>query len=101
MTDLVTIPLNAVASQTIQVPLSGYSVQLDIRQRSTGLFMDIYLDNTLMLAGVLCQNCTWIVREAYHGFPGDMAFVDTQGSEDPQYSGLNARWVLYYLEGAP
>ncbi|MBO1325339.1 hypothetical protein K2X14_11630 [Acetobacter sp. TBRC 12305] len=93
------IPINAVAYQAIKVPLSGHSVQLDIQQRSTGLYMNITLDGTLIMAGVICQDRTWIVRKAYFGMPGDLAFQDTQGTDDPVYSGLGSRFVLVYVEG--
>lgn len=100
MTDPVVIPLNAVASQSVKVLLSSRSVQLDIKQRSTGLFMDVYLDGTLKLAGVICQNKNWIVQKSYFGLPGDMKFIDQEGDNDPEYSGLGDRYVLMYQEGA-
>lgn len=50
------------------------------------------------MAGVLCRNLVYLVREAYLGFAGDFAFVDTAGSDDPQYSGLGTRWQLLYME---
>lgn len=93
------IPINAVAYQSVKVPLSGQSVQLDIQQRSTGLYMNIWLNNTMIMAGVLCQNKTWIVRKAYFGMPGDLTFVDTKGDDDPNSSGLGDRFILYYQEG--
>lgn len=99
MTDAVTIPVSAVASQTLTVPLSSHTAKLNIYQLDTGLFMDIYLDGTLIMAGVLCQDRTWIIRKAYYGFPGDLVFIDSQGTEDPYYSDLNDRWCLYYQEG--
>ncbi|WP_291365368.1 hypothetical protein [Acetobacter sp. UBA5411] len=99
MTDPVTIPLNATPRQSVTVPLSGSSVELEIYQLSTGLFMDVYLSGTLTIAGVLCQDRTWIIRKSCYGFPGDLSFVDTQGSSDPDYTGLTDRYVLIYQEG--
>ncbi|GBR56518.1 phage baseplate plug family protein [Gluconobacter sphaericus] len=99
MSDPVVIPLSAVASQTVLVPLSSQSIQLDIAQLATGLFMNITLNGTLVMAGVLCQDRTWIVRKSYFGLPGDLVFVDTMGTDDPDYSGLGKRYLLYYQEG--
>lgn len=53
------------------------------------------------MAGVLCRNRVYLVREAYLGFRGDLAFVDTAGNDDPQYAGLGTRWPLLYLETTP
>ncbi|WP_321900039.1 hypothetical protein [Paraburkholderia heleia] len=30
--------------------------------------------------------------------PGDLAFMDMQGADDPQYTGLGSRWLLVWLE---
>ncbi|MCP1257899.1 phage baseplate plug family protein [Acetobacter lambici] len=32
--------------------------------------------------------------------PGDLAFADTQGTQDPDYTGLGSRFVLVYAEDA-
>lgn len=99
MADPVVIPLNAVAQQSVQVTLSNQSVQLDIQQRTNGLYMNIWLNGAMIIAGVLCQNKTWIVRKAYFGMPGDLTFVDAAGDDDPSSSGLGWRFILYYQEG--
>ncbi|GAA3686748.1 MULTISPECIES: phage baseplate plug family protein [Acetobacter] len=99
MADPVVIPLNAVAQQSVQVTLSSQSVQLDIQQRTTGLYMNIWLNGTMIIAGLLCQDRTWIVQKSYFGMPGDMMFADQEGKSDPDYSGLSGRYVLMYQEG--
>lgn len=99
MTDPVTIPLNADPYQVLKVPLSSQSVQITLQQRRTGLYLTLVLAGVTILAGVLCQDRTWLVRKAYLGMPGDLAFVDTQGTSDPAYSGLGGRFVLIYQEG--
>lgn len=99
MTDPVVIPIVAVAFQSVQVPLSGQQFQLDIQQRSTGLYMTIIMNNSQIISGVLCQDRTWIVRRACYGLPGDFTFVDMQGTNDPSYDGLGSRYVLFYQEG--
>ncbi|GLH29734.1 hypothetical protein WSS15_23840 [Acetobacter pasteurianus] len=99
MSSAYTIPLNAVAFQKVQTPLSGQTIRFDIQQRSTGLYANIWLNGAMKMAGVLCQDRTWLVREAYFGFPGDFTFVDTQGTSDPEYSALGTRYLLVYQEG--
>jgi len=90
------VPVSAIANQTLNVVLGGQTIRLDIYQRSTGLYMNIWLNSVLTVAGALCLNETWIARYSYLGLPGDFAFVDTQGSDDPSYADLGTRYVLVY-----
>ena len=94
------IPLQATPSQTLAVTLSGQAVQLNIYQKRSGLYMDVLVNNTLIIGGVICKNLNRIVRSLYLGFQGDLAFVDNQGSTDPVYSGFGSRFILLYLDAA-
>ena len=65
------------------------------------LFMDLYLtdsngNTSLVIGGVICQDRNRIVRNTYLGFNGDLAFIDSQGSQDPVPSGLGSRYLLTY-----
>ena len=94
------IPINPVPNQTLQVVLNGQSCVLNIYQLVTGLFIDVYVNDELIIGGVICQNLNSIVRDAYLGFSGDLSFLDTQSQTDPQdpiYTGLGARFELWYL----
>lgn len=92
------VPLNALPSQTLSVQLAGQSCVLNVYQKFFGLFVDVYSNGVLIIAGVLAQNLNRIVRSLYLGFSGDFAFADTQGTDDPVYTGLGTRWQLVYLE---
>ena len=92
------IPVQALPSQTVQVTLSGQAVQLNIYQKSTGMFMDVYSNGNLVIAGVICQNLNLIVRSTYFGFLGDFYFIDMTDSSDPVYTGLGDQYQLAYLE---
>ncbi|AHK72194.1 MAG: hypothetical protein ABF932_13610 [Gluconobacter potus] len=93
----VQIPLNATASQTLNVILNQQLVRLDVYQRSTGLYMDVWLNDTQIVAGAICQNLNPVVHADYLGLGGDFVFVDTQGSADPTYDGLGDRYVLTFV----
>ena len=100
--DAAIVPVRPVPNQMLTVQLSDQPTQLAIYQKSTGLFMDVYVNGSLIIGGVLCLNGEAIVRTAYLGFIGDFAFCDTQpsthhGPADPDYTGLGARWPLYYF----
>lgn len=92
------VPVQALPNQTLQVQLDGQSCTLNIYQFQYGLFMDVYVGAALVVAGVVCENLNRIVRSIYLGFTGDFVFFDTQGTDDPVYTGLGARFLLVYLE---
>ena len=94
------IPVAAVPNQIEAVPLEGQSYILVLNQRSTGLFMDVFMNGEAIILGVLCENRNLIIRNRYLGATGDFYFVDTQGEEDPDYTGLNSRFLLMYAENA-
>ena len=91
------VPLQAVPSQTLNVNLNNQACTINVYQKSTSLFIDLLVNDALIIGGVICLNAHLIVISAYLGFIGDLAFLDTQGSNDPTYDGLGARYVLAYL----
>lgn len=91
------IPLEAVPNQTVTVNLDGQVSQVNVYQTFFGLFLDLYVNDVLIIGGVICENLNRIVRSLYLGFSGDLAFIDNQGSADPYYSGLGTRFSLAYL----
>lgn len=96
---LLTVPLSALPAQTLKVSLSGTLIQITLRQRSTGLYADFDSNSTRFLSGVLCQDRTWLVRDAAIGLPGDFLFADTQGQQDPDATALCSRFLLLYRPG--
>lgn len=91
------IPVQAVPNQTLTVTLADQNLRFNVGQKTTGLFMDV-LNNSVQLAGgVQCRNGADIIQNAYQGFTGNLQWVDTQGHEDPNYTGLGTRWILTYL----
>lgn len=90
------IPLRAVQSQTLTVVLSGQNCRLNVYQKSTGLFLDLYISDSPVLTTVLCRDRVKIVRDEYRAFVGDLAFADQQGNDDPEFTGLGSRFILYY-----
>lgn len=88
------IPLNPVPSQILSVQLGGRSCRVGVRQRRTGVFVDLYVQDVPMALGVKALDRKFLIRAAYTGFIGDLFFVDTQGESDPQFNGLGSRWQL-------
>ena len=94
------IPLQPTPSQVVTVSLANQACQIAVYQLSTGLFVDLSVNNALIIGGVLCENLNRIVRSLYLGFIGDLCFIDNQGDADPVYTGLGSRFSLAYLEAS-
>lgn len=98
------IPLTEAVSQTINVTLSNQVCQIEVFSKSINVpkldpltiptdpptyeninpvFINLYLNSSLVVGGVICLNNTRIVRNTYFGFIGDLSFYDTQGNYDP------------------
>ena len=92
------ISLSARPSQVLACSLAGQRCGIDLRQKTTGLFLSLYVNDALVVGGVVCVNGELIVRDAYLGFAGDLVFYDMQGADDPFYTGLGTRWILAYIE---
>ncbi len=98
------IPTQPVPNQTLQVQLGSQAAVINIWQTAYAMFITLYVGNELVVASRIAENLNRIVRYAYLGFVGDLAFVDTQagagGATDPVYTGLGSRYQLLYLEPA-
>lgn len=100
-TDMQILPLQALPNQTLTILLAKQLVKLSIYTMVDGnMYMDVFVNHVAIITGVICQNQNRIVRDAYLGFIGDLAFNDTLGSDDPVYSGLGTRYQLFYLSAS-
>jgi hypothetical protein len=98
---MLVIPTIAAPSQILSVSLAGQSCRINLYEKTPwGLFLDLYVNDALIIAGTLCQDTLLTVRDKYLGFIGDLTFIDTQGSDDPLASGLGARWLFIYIEAS-
>lgn len=94
---MLVVPLQSLPSQTVSVTLGGQACDVHVYQRSTGLYLDLSVSSALVIGGVIAHDRNRLVRSAYLGFVGDLAFVDTQGTSDPDYTGLADRFLLIYF----
>lgn len=94
------IPVQATGNQVLNVQLNGQAVTLNIYQKISGLYMDVVCASMIDggLYGVLCQNLNLIVRNLYLGFLGDFSWLDNQGTNDPNQTGLGVRYSLLYYD---
>jgi hypothetical protein len=92
------IPIQPVPAQTVSVLLGDQETQVTLRQMSTGLYMDVVVNNAEVVGLVICENGNRIVRNSYLGFQGDLMLYDAEGKgRDPVYTGLGTTFQLVYL----
>lgn len=72
-------------SQTIAgpIPMTASSPAEPTYENINPVFLDLYVNDALVVGGVICLNGTRIVRDAYLGFVGDLAILDTEGNLTP------------------
>jgi hypothetical protein len=95
------IPVQPIPNQTFQVQVANQPCVIELQQLTYGMFMTLFVGNSLVVGSVICENLNRIVRDAYFGFVGDFCFLDTQGGSspsDPVFTGLGTRYQLIYLE---
>lgn len=90
------IPLIVAPAQSMSVLLGGQSCRINLYQKATGFFVDLYVNDLLILGGIICENLNRIVRSVYLDFVGDLYFNDTQGTDDPTYTGLGSRFQFLW-----
>jgi hypothetical protein len=62
------------------------------------LYCDLDIDTTNIWSGILCLDLDELNGGPAQGFEGALYFADTQGSQDPDYTGLGSRYVLCYQD---
>jgi hypothetical protein len=93
------VPLIAVPSQTLSVVLGNQNAQIAVRQNGPNMYFDLSVDGSPIVVTRICRDRQRLLLDAkYRGFIGDFAFFDTQGTTQPFYTGLGARYLLVYLE---
>lgn len=94
------IPLQSVPSQTLKVVLDDQNFQILIYTKNEGIFVDINVDDTEIVSGIIALNLVPVICRTYMGVRGNLYFVDTQGLSDPVYTGLGTQYQLIYLDEA-
>jgi len=91
------VPTNPVPAQTLSILLAGQNCQINVYQKTKGMYLDLSINNAALKTGIRCRDRMLLIRYAYLGFIGDLSFFDTQGVSDPGYAGLGSRYQLVYL----
>lgn len=91
-----TIPLKAVPSQAVNVPLAGQPCTIELREIGGRQYLSLSINGKVICRNVLVVNRSAIVRAKYTGFIGELAAIDTQGDDAPVYTGWGTRWLLAF-----
>lgn len=99
---MLVIPIQPVPSQQVLCVLDGQNCSISIYVRGAKGFQNVYVDlnsnGTNMCLACLSHNAVALDScNSWDGFLGNLYFIDTQGTDDPQYTGFNTRWFLVYL----
>ena len=95
---MIAIPLQAIPAQAFNVTLGTQPCRISLYQKGDYFFMDVAINNAVVVQGRMVLNSVWIMRYAYLGLVGDLVMFDTMGSANtPTYDGLGSRYQLYYL----
>lgn len=94
------IPIQPIPAQTVKAVLNGQNCQITIYQKAQGLFVDVNLSGVDISLATIARDTVPLVSRDYAGLSGNLLFVDTQGANDPDYTGLGSRYSLVYLTAA-
>lgn len=92
------IPLLATPSQRLTITLGKQRCQIEVTQKYTGgVFLTLTVDGVNVANSTLCRDRVAVVRQLSRPLVGKLAFVDTQGTSDPDYTGFGTRFQLVYI----
>lgn len=95
---MLVIPIQPVPSQQVLCVLDGQNCQISIYLRGSNIYVDLNSDGVNRCLACLAHNAVALDScNAWDGFLGNLYFIDTQGKDDPEYTGFNTRWFLVYL----
>lgn len=96
---MIQVPLSTIPSQSLSIRLGGQPCQISLRKNGDFLYFSLLVNNEPIVTYRMCQNRQRLLIDAkYKGFIGDFMFVDQSPADaPPEYTGLNTRWIFYYL----
>lgn len=90
------VPISPIPFQELSVVLDDQNCVIALRQIAQSIYCDLTVDDTVVFQGRICETESLINQYPSRYFRGQLYFVDTKGSANPQYEGLNSRWLLVY-----
>ena len=91
------LPVKNIPNQRFSAVLDNQNCTLEIFQRFDRLYLNLFVDDTAVVLGVICHNNLGITAVDTLAFRGMLYFTDVQGNSDPQYEGLGTRYCLVFV----
>ena len=106
---MIQINISALPWQEFSVVLDGQNCVISLRQVADHMYCNLTCEEVEIFKGrKVCvgtdintygngqRSLDYIVNFLIRQLPGKLRMIDTLGNSDPQYEGLNDRWILVY-----
>ncbi len=93
---LTEIPLKSLPNQTFSSLVNQQQLTIDLYQRDEYLFANVYLNATLIIGGMKCNNAVYLNQ--YPTPLNGYLFFYTKSGEDPTYLTLGTDAHLFYSD---
>ncbi|MGV7078500.1 phage baseplate plug family protein [Testudinibacter sp. P80/BLE/0925] len=91
------IPLQPIPAQRLSCSLGGQNLDISLTTRlHNQVYISIFADSKPVVINRLCLNLAPIIGTDYLPINGNLVFADSQGHNDPEWSGLGSRYKLYW-----
>jgi len=87
---LMIIPLRAIPNQSVSFQMNDTAYTVDVNTLRGELYISVWQDGSYVLRNRALRSYAPV------GF--NLQMVDAEGTDDPQYTGLGARWFLMGLQ---
>jgi len=84
------IPLQAIPNQSVSFMLNETAYTIDVDSMRGDLYISVWRAGAYVLRNRALRSYAPV------GF--DLQLIDSQGTEDPEYTGLGERWFLFGLQ---
>lgn len=91
------LPLERIPNQTFEIILNDQDCKIHLYTRDEFLFFDLDVSDAPFFYGAICYDRTRILPISRDSFNGNFIFRDTLARNNPEYSKLGERYILYYL----
>ena len=88
--------LSPLPNQVCNAVIGGQSYVIELRQLGSGLFSSVNVDGTQITRNVRATHGGSLTPWPHAAVGTQLRWLDTEGSEAPQYEGLGDRWLIVF-----
>lgn len=89
--------LAPIPRQSFSIELGGQPCTIRLVSILTWTYLDMTIDDVYVMRGAICLDRAPVKQYRTIPFVGNLFFVDTQGRDDPYYTGFETRFKLFYV----